>query len=287
MLYLQSIVLGIVQGLAEFVPVSSSAHLVIVPWILSWDESLLSSLSFDVALHLGTLAAVIVFFAKDWLRLIVAWFRSVAERKIGEDPDRRMAWYLLVATVPGALAGVLLEGTIEEIFHPAGSPVPMGSMLALAASLAVLGALLFAADKFARHERSLVGLRWRDALIIGFAQAAAIFPGVSRSGATMTAGLALGLDRASAARFSFLLSAPIIAGAGLKNLADLIQEAAAGSLGKDDIAVFVVGLAAAAVSGFFCIKVLLGFLQKHSARAFAWYRWALAILVAAVALARG
>ncbi|MDP3177694.1 MAG: undecaprenyl-diphosphatase UppP [Spirochaetaceae bacterium] len=287
MLFIQSIVLGIVQGLAEFIPVSSSAHLVIVPWLFSWSDGVIGSLSFDVALHMGTLAAVIAFFAKDWVRLIAAWFRSVAERRIGDDRDRRMAWYLLAATIPGGLAGVLFEGKIEELFHPSGEPVSMGSMLTLAAFLAAMGALLFAADKFARHDRDLSGLRWRDALIIGCAQAAAIVPGVSRSGATMTAGLALGLERAAAARFSFLLSAPIIAGAGLKNLVDLIQAAAAGSLGGNEVGLFAVGFVAAAVSGFFCIKLLLGYLQRNSVRVFAWYRWALAILVAVFAFARG
>lgn len=285
MLIIQSIILGIVQGLTEFIPISSSAHLVIIPWLFGWTDPALSSLTFDVALHLGTLVAVIVFFAKDWGRLIVAWFRSIGERKIGADQDRRMAWYLLIACIPGGLAGVIFENRIQTSFH--SLPIPRGSMILMAVIIAVLGGLLWLADRLARHDRPLGTLSFRDAILIGLAQACAIFPGVSRSGSTITAGLALGLEREAAAKFSFLLSAPIIAGSGLKSLYDLTRGIKAGSIAGPELTIFPVGFLAAALAGFLCIKLLMDFLRKHTTKAFAVYRWALAALVLAVALVRG
>jgi undecaprenyl-diphosphatase len=286
---IQSLILGIVQGLAEFIPVSSSAHLIILPWLFGWDDPAFRSLGFDVALHMGTLVALIAFFWKDWVRIIGAWFRSVGQRKIGDDPDRRMAWYILAACIPGAVFGVLFESRIEGLFHPELSPILASSMLAMAAIIALLGALLLLADKLAKHERSLGAMRWKDAILIGLSQALAIFPGVSRSGATITAGLALGLEREAAARFSFLLSAPIIAGAGAKSLYDFAKAYGATGAGAAEagLPLVAVGFVAAAASGFLCIKFLLGFLQKHTTKAFVYYRWALAVLVAVVALARG
>jgi undecaprenyl-diphosphatase len=282
---LEPIILGIVQGLAEFIPVSSSAHLVILPWLFGWTDPVVSSLGFDVALHLGTLLAVLVFFASDWWRLIKAWFRSVFERKIGDDLDRRMAWFLVLGTIPGALAGALLEGKIDEAYHSA--PISQTAMIIMAAALAVMGGLLWLADSLAKHARTIEKVGLKDAIVIGCAQAFAIIPGFSRSGSTMTAGLALGLERGAAAKFSFLLSAPIIAGAGLKNAIDLVGGIRAGSVGGAELAVFPIGFVAAAVSGFLCIKFLMKFLSKHSTKVFAWYRWALAALVLAVALVRG
>jgi undecaprenyl-diphosphatase len=283
---IQSIALGVVQGLTEFIPVSSSAHLVIIPWLFGWDDPALRSLGFDVALHMGTLAALVIFFWKDWVRIVGAGLKSMAQRKIGDDADRKMAWFLVVACIPGAVFGLLFEGRIEALFHPKGSPILSSSMLAMAAIIAFLGALLLVADKLAKHERALGSMRWRDAILIGLSQAFAVFPGVSRSGATITAGLALGLERASAARFSFLLSAPIIAGAGAKSLYDLARgHVAAGSVSAG-VPIVAVGFIAAAASGFLCIKFLMGFLQKHTTKAFVFYRWALAVLVAAFAVAR-
>jgi undecaprenyl-diphosphatase len=284
---IQAVILGVIQGLTEFIPVSSSAHLVIVPWLFGWDDPLFRSLGFDVALHLGTLAAIIVFFWKDWVRIIGAWFRSVGQLRIGEDPDRRMAWYILAACVPGAIAGLLFQGRIEELFHPAGAPIRAAAMIAMAAIIALLGALLFVADRLANHARPIGSMRWKDAILIGLSQALAIFPGVSRSGATITAGLALGLEREAAARFSFLLSAPIIAGAGAKSLYDFARGLGQAGSEAASLPLIGVGFIAAAASGFFCIKLLLGFLQKHTAKAFVFYRWALAALVIAIAIGRG
>jgi undecaprenyl-diphosphatase len=280
----QSIVLGIVQGLTEFIPVSSSAHLVVVPWLLGWDDPAFRSLGFDVALHMGTLVALLAFFWKDFVRLIGAWLRSLAERKIGDDPDRKMAWYILAASVPGALAGVLFEGKIEELFHPEGSPILASAMLTMAAIVALFGLLLFIAEKLARHERSLGSLGWKDALLVGLSQALAIFPGVSRSGATITAGIAIGLEREAAARFSFLLSAPIVAGAGAKSLYDLARGHAASGGALAGTPMVIAGFIAASATGFLCIKLLLGFLQKKTTKVFVYYRWAFAAVIAAAAI---
>lgn len=284
MLYLQSVILGIVQGLTEFIPVSSSAHLVILPWLFNWQSKALSGLAFDVSLHFGTLLAVLAYFAKDWVTYIKAGFRSVRERRIGADPDRRMAWYIVIGCVPGGLAGLLFEGAIERLFH--GSAITASAMVWLGAILAAMGLVLFLSDRLARHARPLSGISLRDAALIGTAQAMAIFPGVSRSGATITAALALGYTREAAARFSFLLAAPLIAGASAKSGLDLWRQWQAGTLTADELSLVPIGVLAAAVSGFFCIKFLLAFLQKHSTTPFAWYRWALGALVIVVALAR-
>ncbi len=284
---LRAIILGLIQGLTEYVPVSSSAHLVIVPWLFRWTDPALTSLTFDVALHLGTLLAVIWFFAADWVRLIRAGVASIAERKIGADPDRRMAWFLVIGCIPGAIAGMLGESKIEKLFHQPNTPIQPSAMIAMAALIALLGAALFLAERLAQHQRDLKQLTLRDAVVIGLAQAAAIFPGVSRSGSTITAGLAVGLERAAAARFSFLLSAPIIAGAGAKSLLDVFQEFKAGAITQAELLLFPIGFIAAAISGYLCIKLLLRFLQRNSTNVFVYYRWALAVLVIVVALARG
>ena len=283
---LQAIILGLLQGLTEFIPVSSSAHLIIVPWLFGWTDPALTSLPFDVSLHLGTLAAVLIFFWADWLRLLKAGIASVRERKIGADPDRRMAWFVVIGTIPGGIAGVLFESKIEALFHVPGVPIRAQAMLAMAFLIALLGAALFLADRLARHQVDLKGLTLKRVIIIGLAQAAAIFPGVSRSGSTITAGLALGLTRPSAARFSFMLSAPIIAGAGLKSLWDIYGGLKDGTIASGDFVLFPVGALVAGVSGYFCIRYLLNYLQKHSVDVFAYYRWGLAALIVVVALVR-
>jgi undecaprenyl-diphosphatase len=285
---LQAIILGIVQGLTEYVPISSSAHLIIVPWLFHWTDPALTSLAFDVALHVGTLAAVLWFFAADWVRLLRAFLTSLVERKIGADPDRRIAWFLIVGCIPGGIAGVLLESRIDRWFHEANVPVASTAIFVLAAIIVLLALALLAAERFARHERDLKSISWKDAILIGCAQAFAVFPGVSRSGSTIAVGLALGLKREAAARFSFLLGAPIIAGAGLKSAWDLIQQYQAGAgLPQTDFVLFVVGSLAAALSGYLCIRWLMGYLQRNSTNLFVYYRWALAALIVVVALIRG
>ncbi len=280
----QAIVLGIVQGLTEFIPVSSSAHLIIVPWALGWDDP---GLTFDVALHLGTLIALLIFFAQDWIRLIRAGIASIVERKVGDDVDRRLAWFIAIGSIPGGIAGVLAESKIEELFHQPNTPHKPEAMIAMAIIIALLGGLLFIAERVARHLRALNQISFGDAIGIGLAQALAIFPGVSRSGATITAGLTLGFQRDAAARFSFLLAAPIIAGAGAKSLFDIYRELGRGAIGSSELTLFAVGFVAAAISGYLCIRFLLRYLQKNSADIFVYYRWVLGVFVISFALVRG
>ncbi len=276
----QAIFLGVVQGLTEFIPISSSGHLIIIPWLFGWADP---GLAFDVALHLGTLVALLWFFAGDWTRLLRAGIASLVERRIGNDPDRRLAWFLVIGSVPGGLVGVLAESKIEEWFHAPNAQHNANAMIAMGAIIALLGAALFAAERLARHTRTLAHISLRDVLVIGCAQALAIFPGVSRSGATITAGLALAFERQAAARFSFLLSAPLIAGAGAKSVFGIVRAGIAPS----EALFFGVGFLSATISGYLCIKFLLRFLQSHSTEIFVYYRWVLAALVIAVALGRG
>jgi len=284
---LRAILLGILQGITEFIPISSSAHLIIVPWLFNWiDDPALTSLAFDVALHLGTLAAVLWYFADDWVRLIRAAAASIAHREIGGDPDRRLAWFLVIGCVPGAIAGLLLEDKIDGLFHVPGVPVQPAAMIAVAVILALFGSIMYLADRLATHLRGMAQLGLKDSLVIGVAQALAVFPGVSRSGATITAGLALGLKRPAAARFSFLLSAPIIAGAGLKSLFDVYHSVRSGSIVPSELVLFAVGFVSATVSGYLCIRFMLRYLQGHSINVFVYYRWAVALLIAVVALVR-
>ncbi len=284
---IESIILGFVQGATEFIPVSSSAHLIIVPWLLGWTDPALTSLPFDVALHLGTLAAVLAFFAKDWVRLIRAFFQSILQRRIGADPDRRLIWLLILGTIPGAVAGFLFEGAIDDLFHKPGVPISPAAMLVMAAIVAAFGAILLLADRIARHTQGMESLTLAQTILIGLSQALAIFPGVSRSGSTIAAGLALGLTRNDAARFSFLLSAPIIAGAGLKSLWDVYSSMKAGTLSNTELLLFPIGFLAAAVSGYLCIRFLLNYLQKRNIDVFVFYRWGLAIVIAAAAFLKG
>jgi undecaprenyl-diphosphatase len=287
MLYLQAIILGIVQGLTEFIPISSSAHLIIVPWLFGWNNPVLDSLTFDVALHLGTLLAVLAYFWDDWVRFVRAGIASLVERRIGQDRDRRLAWLLVIGTIPGGIVGWLGETKIEELFHQAGVPPTPTAMIVMAVIIAVLGAALFIAERIARHVRTMEQLTLRDTLIIGVAQAFAIFPGVSRSGSTITAGLGIGLERPDAARFSFLLGAPIIAGAGLKSLTEIYGGFKSGAIPQAELVLFPLGFVTAAVCGYLTIRYLLRFLQRNSTDIFVYYRWALAVLILAVALLRG
>jgi len=287
MIIIEAIILGIIQGLTEFIPISSSAHLIIVPWLFGWNDPVLTSLTFDVALHMGTLIALLVFFASDWIRLFRAGINSIIERKIGNSFDRRLAWFIVIGCIPGAIAGVLGESKIEKLFHQPNIPIKSSAIIAMAIIIALMALVLFLADHLVRHTRQLQALSLKDTIIIGVAQALAIFPGVSRSGSTIAAGLALSLERESAARFSFLLSAPIIAGAGLKSLWDMLQSQPPGGISRTEILIFLVGITTAAISGFLCIKYLLRYLQKHSTDIFVYYRWALAAVLIIIALIRG
>jgi undecaprenyl-diphosphatase len=278
---LKAICLGIVQGLTEFMPISSSAHLIIVPWLFGWNNPALSSLWFDVALHLGTLFAVLIYFAQDLLRLIGAGLASIRDRRIGSDPYRKLAWLIVLATIPAGVAGLLIEDWVESIFHAGGETSPT-SMLLIAGTLSLLALALFLAERWARHDTPIEKLSLRQALVIGLAQTLALIPGVSRSGSTITAGLAIGLQREAAARFSFLLATPITAGAGVKSLINIYGEWQSGALETAALELFAVGIIAAAISGYLCIHFLLQYLRRSSTDIFVYYRWALALLIIAV-----
>ena len=269
----QAAVVGLLQGLTEFIPVSSSAHLELVPWIFGWgsDDPLIGSLAFDVFLHLGTLLALLLYFARDWVRLIGAGVASIRERRIGDDPDRRLAWLLAIATVPAAIIGFAFEDLIADLFHGDSN----GARLAIAAFLIVGAVALYLADRLGSRRRALRDVTLPAALTIGFSQALALLPGISRSGATITAGLALGLDREAAARFSFLLATPITLGAGLYGARDLLDASLSGG---EWVAIWV-GFGTAAVSGMLAIGLLLAWLRRRSVAIFSAYRIAFAVLI--------
>jgi len=261
----QALVLGIVQGLGEFLPISSSGHLIVVPWLFGWEEH---SLAFDVALHLGTLAAVVYAFAGDWLRLLRSGIRCAVRGTPFAEEGARSLWLIAAASVPGAIAGLLLDRWAETVFR---------SPLLVSASMAVMGAVLLVADVRAGNA-SGSSVTPRDAILIGIAQAFAIIPGVSRSGATISMALFLGYRREAAARFSFLLATPITAGAALVKVPKLLTGG-----GSDGL---WIGMAAAAVFGFLAIRVLLGYVRTKDYRPFVYYRFAFALGVAALFLVR-
>ena len=276
----QALILGIIQGLTEFLPISSSAHLLIVPWLFGWHDPAITSIQFDVALHMGTLLAVLVYFAADWRRMIVAFVRSLLERRIGEDPDRRLAWFVILGSIPAAIAGVLLESKIDELFHKPENFTT--GIVVIAIMMIALALILLLAERVGKRIYDLRHLTIITALTIGAAQALALIPGVSRSGSTITAGLFMGLKRDTAARFSFLLATPVVLGAGLKKLYDALQ---AGGIPSAEITGFAIGFLAAAISGFFCIAFLLRYLQRNSTLPFIIYRLLLGLLLLALVLA--
>ncbi len=256
------------QGLTEFLPVSSSAHLVFVPWLFGWDDKSVTSIQFDVALHMGTLLAVLVYFASDWRRLIAASLALLRERRIGDDPDRRLVLLIGLSTVPAAVFGFFAEDSIDAFFHNPANPG--GGLLVIAVMMIVMGALLLFAERVGKRTIPLEDIRLPTALMIGLAQAAALIPGVSRSGGTITVGLLAGLKREAAARFSFLLSTPIVIAAGVKQGVGMIQD---GGLPASHIMGFLVGFLASAASGFLCISFLLWYLQRRSTLPFILYRF--------------
>lgn len=262
---LEAIILGVIQGLTEFLPVSSSGHLLLAQYFLGLDQTRFG-LSFDVALHLGTLVAVVTFFWRDLVRMAVAFLGSFSHRDM-TDRDQRLAYLIIAATVPAALIGYFLESFFENAVR---------SPWVVVFNLAVVGALFIIAESVSRRSRDASKLRFGEALGIGLAQAAALVPGVSRSGATMTLGLFLGLKREEAARFSFLMSVPIIAGAGILQLSDVISA----GLSLWDAVLFVVGFVVSGVVGYLAIRFFISFVADHSLRAFAYYRFGLAAVVA-------
>ena len=262
----QAIVLGVVQGVAEFLPISSSAHLALTPWLFGWEDP---GLDVDVALHVGTLIALVWFFWQEWLLLARAAVTIARRRRIESDAERQLAW-VVIATLPGAAAGWLLRDYAATVFR---SPV------LIAGALIVMGAILWIVDRAAAQTRALREMRWVDAALIGVAQMFAIVPGVSRSGSTITAGRALRLSREGAAVFSFLMSLPITAAAVVFEGPKAIQQ-------HGFSAPLIAGVVTSAISGWLAIAVLLKFVARHSYGVFAAYRLVLGVAVLIIAWMR-
>jgi len=262
---IQSAVLGLVQGLGEFLPISSSAHLILVPWIMKWEDP---GLTFDVALHLGTLVALLVYFRNDWADLAKKTVKWIAAHD-KSDPNLKLGPFIVVATIPGAVMGYLLEKQAEETFR---------SPALIAATLSVMGLVLWYMDKKGQKKKAVEDLKFRDALLIGIAQGFALIPGVSRSGATISAGLGLGLTRAAAARFSFWMAMPITLGACVLKLRKLTS--------ADLTPGFMTGVLVAAISGYLAIDVLFRYLRTRSYGIFAVYRVFVAAAVVAILVLR-
>jgi undecaprenyl-diphosphatase len=263
----QALVLGILQGLTEFLPVSSSAHLSLAPYLFGWQDP---GLAFDVALHFGTLVALLWFFRQEWGELIAAAISVIRKRKAETAEEKRVV-FLIIATIPGAIGGLLLEKKAETVFR---APALTATMLI------VMGIVLWAVDRYAAQDRKIDGMRWLDSLLIGLAQVAALIPGVSRSGSTITAGRALRFDRQSAAIFSFLMSMPIIAAAVILKGPEALK--------SDGLsAQIIVGVLASAISGWLAISILLKFVRTRSYGIFALYRVLLGLAVLAVVYSRG
>ena len=271
---LQALVMGIVQGLTEFLPVSSSGHLVIVPFLFGWDDEFLNSLAFSVMLHLGTLVALLAYFREDWVRLVPAGLAAVRDRSFRGDADRRLAGLLAATTIPAAIAGLLFNDLIEDQFREVGL---------VAVMLVVGGVILWVADRVGRRSRGIADVTFPVAFGIGAAQALALIPGISRSGISISAGRLAGLDREAAARFAFLMATPITAGAIVFEARRLLT----GEAGVEvSVAPLVVGMVAALVSGLAAIHFMLRYLRTRSLDIFVWYRFGLAAVVLVVWLAR-
>jgi undecaprenyl-diphosphatase len=266
---LQALVMGLVQGLTEFLPVSSSGHLIVVPELLGWRDPFIDSLAFSVMLHIATLVALLVYFRADWLRLVPSGVAALRDRSFQGDPDRRLAWLLALTTIPAIIAGVLLNDPIENAFREAR----------LVAITLVIGAvILWLADRWGSQQRGIADVGVGTALGIGLAQAVALIPGISRSGISISAGLFAGLTREAAARFSFLMATPVTALAGAWEVRKLLI----GEAGVDvSVGPLVVGMVAALVSGLFAIAILLRFLRTHSLGVFIVYRMILAAVIVA------
>ena len=264
MVYVLSIILGLVQALTEFLPISSSAHLILFRAWLDFD--FVDGLTFDVALHVGTLLAVIVYFHRDIRDLITGFVTGITNRDPG-NVSQRLVWYVIAACVPAAIAGLFLEDIIEiHLRNPA----------VIVVTLVLGGALFQLAEKFTSQQRVYEDMTLRSALVIGLAQTLALVPGVSRSGITIATGMVVRFKREEAARFSFLMSAPLLAGAGAKKAIDLSGH----EMMDGEMAVLLAGVVTSALAGWFVIRMLLGILRRYGLGVFAWYRYALAAVVA-------
>ena len=263
----QSIILGVVQGLTEFLPISSSGHLNVFPWLLGWEQV---PESFDVALHLGTLLALMVFFFRDWINLFVGGFKKVVKKE--ESTEGKIFWYLVIATIPAGILSLVLDKVSEKIV---GDNLNV-QMIWIASALIIMGIILYLVDKKSKSEVTYEKISLKQALIVGISQAiAAAFPGVSRSGITMTTARALKIDRESAAKFSFLLATPITLAAVVVKIKDFVFDSA-----------FFTGVLSSFIVGIFVIKFLMDFLKKRSFKGFAIYRVIFGILIVVTLIVR-
>jgi len=273
----QALVMGLAQGLTEFIPVSSSGHLILLPWLFGWNDpvrdAFITSLEFSVILHMGTLLALLAYFWRDWLKLIPAGLATIRDRSFRGDPDRKMAWLLVVATIPAVLVGPLLNDMIEGAVR---EPARVALMLCIGA------AILWLADRWGSKTREMDSVTFPGALGIGIAQVLALVPGISRSGISIAAGLFGGLTREAAARFSFLMATPVVAGAGLWEARKLLSHDP--SAPNPETKLVVIGFIAAAVSGLLAIRFMLAFLRRQPVTVFVAYRVVAAILVFIVLL---
>lgn len=272
---LHSLILGVVQGLTELLPVSSSAHLNLFPWVFGWSDI---SESFDVALHIGTLLAIIIFFYKDWVQLIKGGYNQVVKKK--KSTEGKIFWYIVIATIPTGIACLVLDklsGKLIEILSGVFKTSQINTqMFIIAIALIVMGIILYVVDKNSKSKIKYKDITFKQSLLISLSQAiAAAFPGVSRSGITMTVGRKMGLERESVAKFSFLLSTPIVAAAALYELKHFVFDLP-----------FVIGVLASFIVGMFVIKFLLNYLKKGSFKVFAIYRVALGIIVLIILMTR-
>ncbi len=258
----QSIILGIVQGLTELLPISSSAHLLLIPWFFKWQIPE----SFDVALHFGTLLAIGIFFFKDWIKLIVGGYKTAIKKE--KNPDGRLFWYIVAATIPGGIIGFILDKYAEGV---------LSKPLIIAIALIVMGIILYIVDKKAKNETDYENLSFKQTFLIGVSQALAFIPGVSRSGVTMTTGRLLGVKREAAAKYTFMLSAPIVLAATLFKLKDFIEYFTVAT--TTGIIAFILGVLVSFIVGIFVIKFLLEYLKKGSFKIFAIYRIIIGVVV--------
>jgi undecaprenyl-diphosphatase len=265
----QAIILAIVQGLTEFLPVSSTAHLAIVPQLMHWQDP---GLGFDIALHVGTLAAILIFFFRDWVKIILTGIGIPFERGPEDENGRVLLFYLILGTIPVGIAGMLFKKQAEG---------PWRNLIVMGAMLIVVGILMYFGDKFGKEKRGLNQITWTDAIWIGFSQALAVVPGTSRSGITITAGRFRSLSRNAAARFSFLLSTPAIAAAAAKDFLDLRKE---GGIAASMATPYLVGIVVSAVVGIVVIAFFLKFLKNNTLALFVWYRIIFGIIIIALAV---
>lgn len=264
--------MAVVQSLTEFLPISSTAHLAIIPQLMGWTNPQLNSLDFDIALHLGTLAAVVLYFAKDWIRITAEGFGIHYSRDHQISRNPRLFWMLVLGTIPVGVFGLVLKKYAEG---------PWRTFPVMGVSLVVIGVVMWVADRVTWSKKTIGDISFKDAMIIGLSQALAIVPGVSRSGITISTGLMRNLERPSAARFSFLLSTPALAAAALGAFMDLRK---AGGLSPDMVTAFTTGIIVSAITGIVVIHYFMRFLRTHTLRFFVYYRIVFGIIIIALAI---